>query len=159
MLRNSDAWKTSVAAAEGPDGVLFNARLALGTGIVHVLKAIAEERRAGLFDEMMSETISRLEEGRKHDVNTKDPLSKAILSLLADELRLLSGLAHAFSDTGIRGDDAMESDDTEQQISVPDHVLGTVRQGWPFFVHAATNLSDNEVRTTGYFSSSVCSCS
>ena len=150
MLKNSDAWKTSVAAAEGPDGVLFNARLALGTGIVHVLKAIAEERRAGMFDEMMSETISRLEEGRKHDLNTKDPLSKAILALLADELRLLSGLARAFSDTGIQGEDAMESDDTtSQQIPVPDHVLGIVRQGWPFVVHAAANLSDNEVCTAG----------
>jgi hypothetical protein len=120
----------------------------LGTGLVYVFQVMPEEHRPRLFEELVSSCLTRLEQGARL-VDAQHPsYSLATLSQLSDEIRLLSGLASAFSDAASQEDVNMENGATTSPYAppVPAHVIATIRKGRPAIGHLAKHFSDDEVR-------------
>lgn len=131
--------------------VAFDARLALGVGFVHVIRVLAEEKRVDLFNEIVAESLLRLEEGSSQPADAEDTeKAAAVLSIVGDEIRVLSGLVSAFADESYQEAGKMQSGtttspDRRRFVSLPTYVLSAVRKALPSILHCATKLCGDEV--------------
>jgi hypothetical protein len=143
-FKSEVAWNASVTTSER---FTFEARLAFGRGLVHVLRVLSDESRAiSLLDEMMSGTLLILQKGCIEVFDAEK--SSELMLVLADEIRLLSGLVFAFAETEWR-DDVMDSDaptTTDGQIStLQAHAVSILFKGWPSVLHVTSKCSGSQV--------------
>lgn len=156
-----ETWLAAVTAAREPRRVSIDARLAFGVAFVHVIKAMAEAKRAGLFNEIATESLVRLEQTSAHPMEVEDTgKGAAVLSIVADEIRVLSGLVSAFADETYQEVYEMQSGtrtspERRRYDSVPAYVLSAVRRALPSILHCATHLIGDEVSHTWLHQSSV----
>ena len=116
-----------------------------------MFNALPDEHPERHFDAMMSATLARLESEsvrtQSENIGSEAPVTKVAVSLLADEMMLVSGLISAFTvDEHSRGDDDDEMESETPAHELPSYAVATLRRAWPCVAQLASQFSKDEVR-------------
>ena len=102
------------------------------------------EHRPRFFDELVSSSLLVLEQSSALVLDVHNPENAALFIQLGDEIRLLSGLAKAFSTSTSQTLPAASA--VSVAPTAPAHIISSVRKGWGSIVHSAVHLSTEEVK-------------
>lgn len=147
-------WETCYASIERSTLMNIEDRVALSSGICHVLAALPSDQHIKAFEGMASQPLGLLERLSGTARETLTPPSELSLTLprIGGEIRVLSSMSRSFASALAAGDsDAMDSgcDTSPDRLApIPEPVLQIVHGTWSNIAFAAANWVDDEVRST-----------
>jgi len=151
---SSALWETCYAAIERSTMLSLKDRIALSSGICHVLASLPNDQRFVAYEGMASRPLGLLERlsCTAKAAHTSPSELAQTLSKVGGEIQILSTMSKSFANALRSGDsDEMESgcDTSPDQLApIPEPVVQTVHKAWSNISFAATNWVDDEVRSS-----------
>lgn len=152
-LNHIAGWESSYAASNRPGIITVDDRQALCVGICHVLASLPDNQRAKSLHALAMpaldclETMTRIA-NQTAASNSNQAQLDAVLSRIADELKILTTMARTFTNAISMNDASMESGCrmSDGHTAIVEPAIAIIRKGWPSISHAASTFNYNEVR-------------
>jgi hypothetical protein len=145
-------WEASYAASNCPGILNVEDRQALCVGICHVLASLPDSLRVKSLHALAMPTLDCLETMIRHaDHAAASSSSEAqleiILDRIADEIKVLTTMARAFTNAFSMKDTSMASGcrTSDRHAAIVEPAFAIIHKSWPSISHVALKYSHNEV--------------